>query len=116
MAMNIGLNGSELLHILDLGQLCRLVLVDVPVIYPREKPFVFVIHHTVDLPVELGEPLQLHLVEFMYRNAADFSPGSILERVVIEKLAAKEQASCKHSVDRAGGGGRRATLIHLLHP
>jgi hypothetical protein len=41
----------------------------------------------MDLPVEVGQPLKFHNVQLVHRNAADFSPGSILESVVIEELA-----------------------------
>lgn len=72
-AMDIGLNGSEFLHLLDLGEL-SLLLVHMPMIHPQEEAFLVIIHHAMDLPVEVGKPLQFHHVELMYGDAANFRP------------------------------------------
>ena len=45
----------------------------------------------MDLPVEISKPLQLHHVQLVNRDAADFRPGAVLEGVIIKKFAAQEQ-------------------------
>jgi hypothetical protein len=100
MAVNIRLDGGQLLHLLHFGKLC-LFLVSVPVTDPHEKALVFVVHHSMDLPVKVGQPLQLHHVQLVNRNAAHFSPRSVLESVVVKELAAEKQACCKHTIDGA---------------
>lgn len=61
----------------------------------------------VDLPLEAKEPLELHGVEISDGNAADFSPGAVLEGVVVEELAAEQEAGSEHTVDLSGSRCRR---------
>jgi hypothetical protein len=100
MTVKIRLDGSKLLHLFDFGQL-RLFFVHVPMIDPREKALIFIVHHAMDFPTEVGQPLQLHHVELVYRDAADFSPRSVLESVIVKEFAAEEQGCCEHTIDSA---------------
>lgn len=72
-AMDVGLNGSKLLQLLDFGKL-SLLLIRMPMIHPQEETFFIVVHHAMDLPVEIGEPLQFHHVQLVDWDTADFCP------------------------------------------
>lgn len=98
--MDIGLNRSKFLQLLDLGEL-SLLLVRMPMVHPQEEAFLVIIHHAMDFPVEVGEPLQFHHVELKYWDAANFRPRAVLECVVVKELAAQEKGSRKHSIDGA---------------
>lgn len=100
VAVNVRLDRGKLLHLLDFGELC-LLLIGVPMLDPHEEALVFIVHDAVDLPVEVCQPLQLHHVQFLNGNAANFGPRSVLKGVVIKELAAKKQTSCEHAVDSA---------------
>ena len=55
---------------------------------PRHETILLVMNTVMDLPLKSKEPIQLHRVQFGDRNVADFCPGSILKRIIIEELAA----------------------------
>lgn len=99
-AADVGLDGCQFLQLFGLGKL-SLLFVGVPMLYPHEETLLFVVHHTMNLPVEVGEPLKFHHVELLDGDAANFSPGSVLKCVVVEELAAKEKAGGEHAIDRA---------------
>lgn len=42
----------------------------------------------MERPIEALQPIQLHLVQFKHWDATDIGPGTVLERIVIEELAA----------------------------
>lgn len=86
-AVNVRLDGSQLLHLLDLGKL-SLLFVGMPMFNPHKEAFIFIVHHTVDFPVEVRQPLQFQHIQFMHRDAAHFSPRTVLERIVVKELAA----------------------------
>jgi hypothetical protein len=44
----------------------------------------------VEAPVDSYQPLHLHLVELSNRDVAHFRPGTILECIVVEELAAEK--------------------------
>src|SRR5271155_5050786 len=111
---NVGIDGCELLNLFRLGNLC-LFLICVPVFDPHEETLILVIHWPMNGPVETFEPLQFHGVQVLNRNAADLSPRSILERIVIKEFASKEETGCQHAVDGAGRLGIVASRRNLLH-
>lgn len=96
-AMDVGLNRSQLLHFLDFGELSFL-FVGMPMLHPQEETFFIIIHHAVDFPVEIGEPLQLHHIELVHRDTADLRPRTVLERIVVKEFAAQEKRRREHSV------------------
>lgn len=61
----------------------------------------------VEVPTDAHEPLCLQLVQLSDRNTRNFGPGSVLECVVVEKLASEEQGDGQHppdlSLDRVEG-------------
>lgn len=78
-----------------LSVLC-LFLVVVPMLDPHKEALVRIVHEAMDLPVEILEPLEFHAVQFMNRNVGDLGPGSVLECIVIEKLATEQKACRQH--------------------
>ena len=97
---NVGVDRRKLLDFFRLGDFCFL-LVCVPMLNPHEEAFILVVHWSMDCPVKTFQPLQLHRVQVLDGDAAHFCPGSILESIVVKELAAEQEASCQHSVDRA---------------
>lgn len=69
----LGLDGCKLVHLLGLSVL-GFCLVHMPVFDPVKEAFVFLIHESVNLPVEPLQPVELHHVQFNNRNAADLCP------------------------------------------
>lgn len=61
----------------------------------------------VEVPPDAHEPLCLQLIQLSDRDTRNFGPGSVLEGVVVEKLAAEEQGDGQHppylSLDRMEG-------------
>lgn len=114
-AMQACLDRSQLLQLLDFGEL-GLLFVRMPVFDPHEETLLVLVHHSVDFPVEVCEPLQFHRVEFMDGNAAHFGPRAILEGVVIEEFATEEKAGSEHAVHGTRRRRRLATLLYMLHP
>jgi hypothetical protein len=45
----------------------------------------------VKLELDGYEPLQLQLVQLMYRDTANLGPGTVYEGVVVEELAAEHK-------------------------
>lgn len=113
-ATDASLNRCQLLHLLHFGQL-SLFFIGMPVLDPHEEAFLFVVHHAVDFPVEVCQPLYFHHVQLLDRDAADLSPRSILEGVVIEKFAAEEETRSEHTIHGTGRRSRLASLVQLLH-
>ena len=97
-ATEVGLDGGKFLCLLDLCSL-GLLRICVPMVNPLEEAFVVIVHQAVDFPVEALEPGKFHLVQLLNRNAADFSPRSILKCVVIQKLGAQKQTGRQHLKD-----------------
>lgn len=88
MPRNVGVDWCELVVALGLCKLC-LLFVSMPMFDPHEEALIWVVHQTVNLPVEILEPVQLHRVELLNRDITDFGPRPILERVIVQELAAK---------------------------
>ena len=72
-----------------------------PILNPHEEALLRIVHRPVDRPVEAHEPLQFHAIELLNWNAADFSPGSILEGIIVEKFASQKETSREHAIDSA---------------
>ena len=107
-------DGSKLMLFLR-PERFRFHLIVLPMINPDKEAFVLIVHGTVYAPVEAFEPLQLHNVELADGDAAYFSPGSVLESVVIKKFAAEQQTRSEHTIDCARRGRVIATLGDELH-
>ena len=77
------------------------LLVLQPVLSPHRETIPLVEDASMNGPFEVEQPLELHLIQLGNGDAADFSPGAILESVVVQKFATKEQRYREHSVDRS---------------
>ena len=89
-AVNVGLKRSQFLQLLDFGEL-GLLFVGMPMVHPQEEAFLVIVHHAVNFPVEIGEPLQLHHIELSYRDTADLGPRAVLERVIVKEFASEKE-------------------------
>ena len=80
----------SLLGLLPLLPVCQpglvvLTLIKIDVENPRDRP----------------KPLIFHSVQFANRDPTDFGPGLVLERIVVEELAAKQKRNGEHPPDLA---------------
>lgn len=83
----------------DLGLLSLLRLEPfLPVCQPR-LVVLALIEINVKAPVDGREPLVFQSVQFLHRDPADFRPRLVLERVVVQELASKEQSGGEHAPD-----------------
>lgn len=51
-----------------------------------------------------GEPFRFQSIQLRYSNAADLGPRPVLERVVVEELAAQQQRNREQSPNLSFGG------------
>lgn len=101
-ASEVGLDGGdEAGQSLPAGQgLCHLLASHPlgPIIHPRIVVLA-ALQVDVEAPSDAHEPLSLQLVQLGDRNARHLGPRSVLEGVVVEKLAAEKQSDGQHPPD-----------------
>lgn len=69
-----------------------------PAVQPRVVIFA-ALQVDVEVPVNATKPVRLELVQLRHRDTRDLGPRAVLERVVVEELAAKEQGDGQHPPD-----------------
>ena len=92
---------------------------------PAVQPSIIVlapVQIDIEAPTDRTEPFLLQGVELLDGNTTGLGPRTVLERVVIKKLAAKEQADGQHSPDltlgrlqRTSGGQHVRSLGEVVH-
>jgi hypothetical protein len=70
----------------------------------------------VKAPAHRLDPIKLKCVEFSHGNAADLGPGAVLERVIVEKLAAQEERDGEVSPNLSLGGLVVTLGLHRVDP
>lgn len=99
--VEVGLDGSESSQSLASSQgLCHLLTAD-PVT-PVAQPGIVVlglVEINEQAPVNAHQPVSLQLVQLRDGYAGHFGPRPVLEGVVVEELAAKQQGDGQHSPD-----------------
>lgn len=121
--LGIGMSGSSDVGIdaqcdVALRLLCLPLLVLLPLL-PALEPGVVVfaiVKVDIQTPANISKPVALHFVEVGNGEATDFRPRAVLERVIVQELAAQEESNSEHAPDMTVlGMALDGTMGHLQH-